>query len=67
MAATQNPDSADTALDHLEAALESIARSLRARKPAAAAIPPQTLHVIEQRLDAAIDHINTVLGRKADS
>lgn len=65
MAATQNPDGADTALDQLEAALETIARGLSAPKPAAPP-PSETLHQVEQRLDAAIDHVKAVLGRKSD-
>ncbi len=65
MAATQNPDGADTALDQLEVALERIARGVRAPKPATP-LPSGTLHRVEQRLDTVIDYVKSTLGRKID-
>jgi hypothetical protein len=69
MAAAQNstgPDSADNALDRLEAALEAIARGFHASKPAEGYAESEVLNDVEQRLDAAIDHAKAALGRKSD-
>lgn len=70
MAAAQiqaDPDGVDGSLDRLEAALETIARGLDApraeqQRPA----EPSALDEIDQRVDAAIDHVKAVLGRKSD-
>ncbi len=61
-----NTDTADGALDRLEAALETIARGLEAPKPSAAAAPAADLRAIESRVDAAIAHIHAALGRVSD-
>jgi hypothetical protein len=59
-------ESADNALDRLEAALETIARGLHAPKPAEGGAASEVLGEVEQRLDAAIDHVKAALGRKSD-
>jgi hypothetical protein len=69
MAATQNPtspDSADAALDRLEAALETIAQRLQASKATDVRPGSEGMGEAEQRLDAAIDYAKAALGRKSD-
>ena len=69
MAATQNqadPDGADGSLDRLEAALETIARGLQAPRPAAAPGGSPGLGDIEDRIDAAIEHVKIALGRSSE-
>ncbi|HET6607231.1 MAG TPA: hypothetical protein VFG62_11205 [Rhodopila sp.] len=69
MAATQNPtgpDSADAALDRLEAALETIALRLQASRPMEEPAGSEVVGEVEQRLDAAIDYAKAALGRKSD-
>ncbi len=59
-------EGADNALDKLEAALETIARSRDASKPAEVHAESEVLGEVEQRLDAAIEHVKAALGRKSD-
>lgn len=69
MAVAHNPagsDGAETSLDRLEAALESIARGLGSSRPPEMPSDPAVLDEVEQRLDAVIEHVKTVLGRKSD-
>jgi hypothetical protein len=56
----------DASLDRLEAALETIARGLQTSKPVVVRAESEVLDDVEQRLDAAIDHVKSVLGRKSD-
>lgn len=56
----------DTSLDRLEAALETIARGVHTSKPAVVRAESEVLDDVEQRLDAAIDHVKAALGRKSD-
>lgn len=57
---------AETSLDRLEAALDAIDRRIASSGLPQLATDPAVLHDVEQRLDAVIDHVKTILGRKSD-